>query len=79
VEIHFCPDCGSSVFWYAKYRPDLIGIAFGAFADPSMPSPTLSVWEPTRHPWVTFDHQLDRFATWSSESTELRTFATNRH
>ena len=26
-----------------------------------MPRPTLSVWEQTRHPWVTFDHQLDRF------------------
>jgi hypothetical protein len=20
------------------------------------------VWETTRHPWVTFDHQLNRFA-----------------
>ena len=60
-QIHFCPDCGSSVFWYAEVVPDLIGIAFGAFADPSMPRPTLSVWETTRHPWVTFDHQLDRF------------------
>jgi hypothetical protein len=24
--------------------------------------PTVSVWETTRHPWVAFDHQLDRFA-----------------
>jgi hypothetical protein len=61
IEIHFCPDCGSSVFWYAELYPDFVGIAFGTFADPSMPSPTLSVWEATRHPWVTFDHQLDRF------------------
>jgi len=38
---------------------DLIGAAFGAFADPSMPWPTVSVWETTRHPWVTFDHELD--------------------
>ena len=61
-KIHFCPDCGSSVFWYAEFASDLIGIAFGAFADPSTPRPTLSVWETTRHPWVTFDHRLDRFA-----------------
>ena len=60
-KIHFCPDCGSSVFWYAEFAPDLIGIAFGAFADSSMPRPTLSVWETTRHPWVAFDHKLDRF------------------
>ena len=61
VEIHFCPDCGTSVFWYAEGRPDDIGIAFGTFADPSMPWPTLSAWETTRHPWVTFDHPVDRF------------------
>ena len=61
IEIHFCPDCGSSVFWYAEWGPALIGIAFGAFADSSMPWPTVSVWETTRHPWVSFDHQLDRF------------------
>ena len=61
IEINFCPDCGSSVFWYAELYPDFVGIAFGAFADPSMPWPTVSVWETTRHPWVTFDHQLDHF------------------
>lgn len=61
VEFHFCPDCGTSVFWYAEFRPDQIGIAVGAFADPSMPWPTVSVWEATRHPWVTFDHAAERF------------------
>ena len=58
LELHFCSNCGSTVFWYAEFVPDLIGIAFGAFADPSMPRPTLSVWETTGHPWVTFDHEL---------------------
>jgi len=61
TECHFCPDCGSTVFWYAERFPDLIGIAFGAFADPSMPRPMASVWETTRHPWVTFDHELHHF------------------
>ena len=55
IEQHFCPACGSTVFWYSEHFPDLIGIAFGAFADPSMPWPPVSVWETTRHPWVTFD------------------------
>jgi hypothetical protein len=41
--------------------PGPIGIAFGAFADPSMPWPPVSVWETTRHPWVTFDHKLLHF------------------
>ncbi|MCA1457656.1 GFA family protein [Bradyrhizobium sp. BRP22] len=59
VELHFCPDCGSTVFWQAEYVRDLIGIALGAFADLSVPWPTLSGWEVTMHPWVTFDHELD--------------------
>ncbi|MGY8664179.1 GFA family protein [Bradyrhizobium sp. UFLA05-109] len=40
IEIHFCPDCGSSVFWHGELYPDLVGIAFGTFADRSMPWPT---------------------------------------
>ena len=55
IERHFCPSCGSTVFWFAELAPDLIGIAVGAFADPSMPWPTGSVWGTTRHPSVTFD------------------------
>jgi hypothetical protein len=62
IEIQFCPECGSSVFWHAEALPDMVGVALGAFADPAMPRPTFSVWETTRHPWVTFDHELDRFA-----------------
>ncbi len=61
MECHFCPECGSTVFWNAELLPDLIGIAFGAFADPSMPRPTVSVWETTRHPWVAFGRELDHF------------------
>jgi hypothetical protein len=61
VEFHFCPDCGTSLFWYAAALPDHIGVAFGTFADPSIPWPKWSAWEATRHPWVTFDHPIDRF------------------
>jgi hypothetical protein len=60
VKFHFCPDCGSTLFWYTELSRDHIGIAFGAFADSSMPWPTLSGWETTRHPWVAFDHELLR-------------------
>jgi hypothetical protein len=61
VEFHFCPSCGSTVFWYPQFIPDLIVIAFGAFAGAPMPRPTVSVWDATRHPWVTFGHELDHF------------------
>lgn len=73
VEFHFCPDCGTSVFWYAEFRPDHVGIAVGAFADPAMPWPTASVWEAMRHPWVTFDHPIDRFTDQGSTPATLAT------
>ena len=56
VRIHFCPECGSSVYWEADARNDMIGVALGAFADPTIPAPMRSEWETTRHPWVAFMH-----------------------
>ena len=49
---HFCPDCGSTVFYQTD--PELIAVRIGAFADPTFPPPWFSVWEEgRRHPWVT--------------------------
>lgn len=50
--IRFCPQCGTSVYWDGDFRLDLYGIAVGAFADPAFPSPTISVFERSKHPWV---------------------------
>jgi hypothetical protein len=33
VRMHFCPTCGTTVFWEADLRPDHIGVAVGAFYD----------------------------------------------
>jgi len=61
VRIHFCPECGTSVYWHADFLPRHIGIAYGAFADPSLAPPSLSAWEETRHPWVVFGHDIESF------------------
>ena len=45
---HFCPTCGSTVYWVPGY----VTVAIGNFADPNFPAPTIAVWEETRHPWV---------------------------
>jgi len=52
VTFRFCPTCGSSVYWEPARMPELIAVAAGAFADPSFPVPTQSVWNERRHPWV---------------------------
>jgi hypothetical protein len=54
ITFHFCPDCGSTVFWEPERKPEAIAVAVGSFADPSFPAPTQSVWNERRHPWVTF-------------------------
>src|SRR5262249_35594225 len=49
----FCPQCGSTVYYVLESAPDVVAVPVGAFADPSFPEPTVSVWESRRHAWVT--------------------------
>lgn len=53
IAFHFCPDCGSTVFWEPEIRLEAIAVAVGAFANPSFPPPTQAVWQERAHPWVT--------------------------
>jgi hypothetical protein len=52
ITFHFCPDCGATVFYTVSDAPDVIAVPVGAFADPSFPTPTISVFESRRHPWL---------------------------
>lgn len=50
---HFCPDCGSDVFYVIKGKFDgLIAIPVGAFDDPYFAIPEYSVYEGRKHEWV---------------------------
>jgi hypothetical protein len=57
---HFCPDCGSQVFYTEPTEPDLIVVSVGAFADPSFPPPTESSYGTRRHPWVVLPDTIER-------------------
>lgn len=61
VRAHFCPHCGSTVFWELDGFPDVIAVAQGMFADPGYPAPTVAVWEEYRHPWTAniADHPME--------------------
>lgn len=57
MTFHFCPVCGSTVYYEMKgaeppFTSEFIAIAVGAFADPQFPEPRVSVYEARRHPWV---------------------------
>ena len=62
LRMHFCPECGTTVYWEAQLRPDHYGVAVGAFADPTFPPPVRSVWEEARHSWVVLDPELPHFS-----------------
>jgi hypothetical protein len=47
----FCPKCGATVYWTGG-DDVTIAIPIGAFADPSFPAPTVSVYGNRMHAWV---------------------------
>ena len=57
----FCPRCGTSIVWESGKNPGLLGVAVGAFADPSFPGPDRSVWEESHHGWLGLEHVAQRF------------------
>lgn len=52
VTYHFCPKCGSTVWYQGGPLPEAIAVPVGAFADPNFPPPRFSVWEERKHSWV---------------------------
>jgi hypothetical protein len=56
---HFCPECGSAVYYRLSAVPDVIAVPVGAFADPDFPPPTISVYEVRRHAWLTVPAEME--------------------
>ncbi|HTT96423.1 MAG TPA: GFA family protein [Rhizomicrobium sp.] len=71
LSFHFCPRCGSTVYWTAANHPGRYGIAVGAFTDPHFPKPMRSVFERSRHDWLAFADDIPGF-TAGRDSTPSR-------
>jgi hypothetical protein len=52
VKFHFCPKCGSTVYYEPEGLEEFLAVPVGAFADPSFPAPSVSVYESRKHQWV---------------------------
>ena len=53
---HFCPTCGTNLWWRLDILAGRTGIAFGCF-DTKPPEPTIALWTSKKHDWVNFpDH-----------------------
>ena len=60
-ENHFCPDCGATVFFRGSKNAGVTGVAIGAFVDHHEMAPVRSVWEQSKHPWVSIPTALQHF------------------
>jgi hypothetical protein len=56
---HFCPECGSTVYYELEQVPDAIAVPVGAFADPTFPPPRVSIYEARQHAWVGLPAEME--------------------
>jgi hypothetical protein len=59
---NFCPNCGATVYYALEEQEDVVAIPIGAFADPTFPAPTVSVYEERMHSWVTMPEDIEHWA-----------------
>jgi hypothetical protein len=52
ISFSFCPTCGATVYYRIDAMPGFVAVPLGAFADPSFPSPKISIYEARKHAWT---------------------------
>lgn len=62
ASFNFCPHCGATVYYTVEGRDDSIAVPVGAFADPTFPPPTFSVYEERMHSWVRMPEGIEHMA-----------------
>jgi hypothetical protein len=65
IRFHFCPSCGTTLYWEGDRNPAVCGVAVGAFDASAFPPPSDSIWEESMYPWLglpasTEHHQQSR-------------------
>lgn len=49
---HFCPTCGTTLFWRIELLPEMVYVAVGCFADRAFPEPEVVVFSERGRPWI---------------------------
>jgi hypothetical protein len=62
ARFRFCPDCGATVYYTFDEVSGVVAIPVGAFAEPTFPEPTLSVYEERMHSWVSLPAAIEHMA-----------------
>lgn len=61
MRIHFCPNCGSSVYWEPEFLPGHIGFGAGMFNDDDFPPPQVAVWTEHLPDWMSLPEGIRTF------------------
>lgn len=61
LRAHFCPNCGSSVYWEADFCPGHVGIGVGMFNDDDFPPPQVAVWTQHLPDWMSLPEGIRTF------------------
>ena len=67
LENHFCPMCGTTLYWSLEMRPDHYGVGYGSF-DTALPDPVRVIWTEHQHPWTGFPDDWPRFEKGTPET-----------
>ncbi|GAB3244654.1 GFA family protein [Chitinimonas naiadis] len=61
ARFHFCPTCGTTVYYEPLGMAEFLIIPVGAFADPGFPAPGVSVYEERKHEWVVVPAEAEHY------------------
>lgn len=59
IRFHFCPSCGTTIYWEGDRNPAVCGVAVGAFSTSAFLPPSDSIWEESMHPWLGLPSGMD--------------------
>lgn len=57
---HFCPRCGTTLFYRVSGLPGFVGVPLGGLADPTFPAPRFEVYTDRKHAWVQITGDVER-------------------
>ena len=61
IRFHFCPDCGTTLYWEGDRNPAVCGVAVGAFEPGTFRPPSDSIWEESMHSWLGLPQGMPRY------------------
>ena len=61
ISFHFCPECGSTVYYEADWLGDSIAAPIGGFNKPDLPTPVMDVYRNRKHQWVQMPESIPEF------------------